>query len=140
MLRSSACISEEAKGEGTSSVCVDDDSGEGLTESQVYEIDADELKDVVSVKGRLRASLNFWKDVLLASPAVLSVIECGYALLLMSEPTPFSGRNQASALQDAEFVDQCIDELSRSSCIRELDAAPVICSPFSVIENNLGKK
>ena len=71
---------------------------------------------------------------------MLSVIEFGYVLPLMSEPIPFSGRNQPSVLQNVKFVDQCIDELLRSSCIKELDAAPYVCSPFPVVESNLGKK
>ena len=102
-------------------MCVDDDSDDGLTELQVYEIDADELNN---------------------PPAVLNVIECGYmyVLPLMSEPTPFSGSNQAFALQNVEFVDQCIDELLGNSCIKELDAAPVICIPYSVVESNSEKK
>ena len=75
-----------------------------------------------------------------APPVVLNVIESGYVLPLMSEPTPFSGKNQLSAIQNAEFVDQCIAELLSSSCIEELDVAPYICSPLSVVENGLGKK
>ena len=61
-------------------------------------------------------------------------------LPLMSEPTPFSGKNLMSALQSVEFVDQCIDEVLKSSCIRELDATPQIGSPLSEVESNSGKE
>ena len=71
---------------------------------------------------------------------MLSVIESGYVLPLRSEPTPFSGRTQASVVQNAEFVDQYIDELLRSSCIKELDTPLWICSLLSVVESNSGKK
>ena len=67
-------------------------------------------------------------------------IESGYVLPLMSEPTPFWGRNQVSALQNVEFVDQCVDEFLKSSCIKELGTAPCVCSPLSVVESNSGKK
>ena len=94
----------------------------------------------VSVKGRLRASLVFWKEVLCASPAVLDVIESGYVLPLMSKPTPFSGSNHASAVQNANFVDESIEQLLRTGCVREVDAAPIVLSPLSVVENNEGKR
>ena len=137
-------VSAEVQGEVTSGSCVDDDIDQGSSplgmESHVYEIGADELSEPISVKGRLRAKFAFWKDVLHASPSILSVIESGYVLPLMSEPTPFSGRNQVSALQNAEFVDQCVEELLGGSCIKEQGKAPYICSPLSVVESNSGKK
>ena len=34
----------------------------------------------ILVKGRLKANLAFWRDVLQAPPAVLNVIESGYVL------------------------------------------------------------
>ena len=105
-------------------MCVDDDTGEGLippwADSRVGEFDSEELSNPISVKGRLRANLPYWKAVLHASPAVLHVIESVYVLPLMSEPTPFQGKNQVSALQNAEFVDQCVDKLLTNSCIKEL--------------------
>ena len=67
-------------------------------------------------------------------------IEFGYVLPLMSQPTPFSSKNQLSAMQDMEFVDHCIDQLLNSACIKVLEAVPYICSPLSVVESNSGKK
>ena len=67
------------------------------------------------------------------------MIQSGYVLPLMSEPTPFHGRNQASAFESAEFVSQCIAELVSGGCVRELEMAPVFCSPLSVVENGVGK-
>ena len=75
---------------------------------------------------------------MLASPAVLSVIEIGYVLPLMSEPTPFQGKRQVSALQNAEFVDPCVDDLLISACIKELGTTPRICSPLLVFKSNSG--
>ena len=45
-----------------------------------------------------------------------------------------------SALQNSEFVDQCIEELLNSACVKELDTDPHICSPLSLVENSMGKK
>ena len=59
---------------------------------------------------------------------------------LVSQPTTFMSKNQLSAVQDTEFVDECIDQLLNSACIKELREAPYICSPFSVVESVSGKK
>ena len=67
-------------------------------------------------------------------PVILNVSESSYVLPLMSEPTPFAGK------RNAEFVDQSVAELLNSACINELDVAPYICSPLSVVENSSGKK
>ena len=42
----------------------------------------------MSVQGRLKEKAGFWRDVLMASQPVLSIIESGYVLPLKSEPTP----------------------------------------------------
>ena len=105
-----------------------------------WEVGGDDPPMPVSVKGRLRASLPFWRDTLQASPMVLRVIESGYVLPLMSEPTQFHGENQPSAVQNAEFVGDSIAELVVGGCVRELMSAPVICSPLSVVESSGGKK
>ena len=45
-----------------------------------------------------------------------------------------------SALENAEFMDQCLDELLSSESVSECDVAPYICSLLSVVENSLDKK
>ena len=94
----------------------------------------------ISVKGRLRGHAGFWKEVLKAPPYVLSTIEAGYILPLKSEPTPHYQRNQASAMQNAGFVQQSIEELLASGCVMEVPEPPHVCSPMSVVENSVGKK
>ena len=73
-----------------------------------------------------------------ASPEVLNVTQSGYVLHLMSQPTPLMSKNQLSAVQDMGFVDQCIDQLLNSACIKELKEAPYVCKPLSMVENNSG--
>ena len=94
----------------------------------------------ISVKGRLGGHAGFWKEVLKASPYVLSTIEAGYILPLKSEPIPHYQRNQASAMQNAGFVQQSIEELLASGCVMEVPEPPHVCSPMSVVENSVGKK
>ena len=65
----------------------------------------------VGVKGRLRQCLPFWKEVINASPTVLSVTEHGYVLPLLAEPTPRICRSHHSAYADAEFVRDTVTEL-----------------------------
>ena len=49
-----------------------------------------------------------------APPSVLPVIEHGYVLPFMSEPTQFRGENQMSALENVKFVSESIKELVSS--------------------------
>ena len=64
------------------------------------------------------------EDDLKASPTVLSTVASGYVLPLKSEPTM-----QASALQNKEFVQQYIQKLADTSCVKVVAEAPHICSP-----------
>lgn len=51
-----------------------------------YEFSSDQ--DCVSVKGRLRRALDFWREI--NTPQfILDVIEFGYILPLLQTPTPF---------------------------------------------------
>ena len=92
------------------------------------------------INGRLKKSLSFWKDELEASPAILDVIAHGFVLPLKLEPNPYMGKNQASALANKEFVQECIDELLVAGCIQQVRHIPHVCSPLSVVESKAGKK
>ena len=75
--------------------------GEGYLEYVdvcAWEVDMQDVPVATQVKGRLRERLSFWIEELNASAFVLDVIEHGYVLPLKSEPVPFMGENQASAL------------------------------------------
>ena len=54
----------------------------------------------VGVKGRLRQCLPLWREVINASPTVLSVIEHGYVLPLLAEPTPLGVTTQHMRMQN----------------------------------------
>ena len=96
--------------------------GEGMWEAEegVSEI---EVPKVV----RLRQCLLFWREVINA----LSVIEHGYVLPLLAEPTPRICRSHHSAYANAEFVRNTVTELLDSGCIAQVEATPHISSPLS---------
>ena len=80
----------------------------------------------LQVKGRLRERLQFWKECLQAPTFILDTIKTGYVLPLKSEPTPYFRPNQASAIANATFVQQSVEEeLIDSECgFCELRAMP----------------
>ena len=97
---------------------------------------------IMDVQGRLRVKLSFWEQVLKA-PGPIPIIECikdGYKLLLLSIPAPFSGPNQKSALESAEFVSSTSSELLVNRCIHKVSDKPWVCSPLSVVRNSEGKE
>lgn len=93
----------------------------------------------VSVKGRLRKSLQFWKDID-APRFIIDTIEFGYKLPLLQIPAPFVARNNNSAIQEFDFVENAINELISLDCITEVFTPPTIINPLSVSIQKSGKK
>ena len=94
----------------------------------------------MDVQCRLRDKLSFWEHVLKAPSPIIEYIKDGYKLPLLSIPAPFSGSNQKSALESAEFVTSTLSELLVNRCIHEVRDKPGICSPLSVVRNSEGKE
>ena len=94
----------------------------------------------MSVQGRLKERIQFWREVLKAPSTVLNTIESGYVLPLKSEPTPNIQCNQQSAIVNADFVQQSVLELIKNRCVKRVLEVPYICSPLSVVESSSGKK
>lgn len=107
-----------------------------------WELEApDSAHSPIHVKERLRKSLSFWKEEIQAPLVILDTIRSGYVLPLVSEPTAFSCRNQASALVHVEFMQlQSVHELLVTGCIQEVPTQPHTCSPTSVVVSSAGKK
>ena len=103
------------------------------------EIGMEKSGSPVCVKGRLKQNVEFWKNELKAPPTVISTIEAGYVLPLLSEPPQSFQKNQFSARAKFDFVQDSIDELLASQCIRRVEQTPHICSPLSVVESSSGK-
>ena len=94
----------------------------------------------LTVKGRLKEHILFWREELVAPQPVLSIIESGYVLPLKSEPPVWSQKNQPSAKLKSEFVQTSINELLADGCVRQVEQKPHICSPLSVVESSSGKQ
>ena len=93
----------------------------------------------MSVKGRLHRALEFWKAIH-ALQFILDVIEFGYKLPLIQIPTPFTARNNASALGESDFVESAINDLISQGCVTEVFDQPIIINPLSVSIHKSGKK
>ena len=101
-----------------------------------------EIKNVpgsVSVKGRLKKSLNQWQEIN-ALRFVLEILEFGYKLPFLTAPPPRIFRNNKSTLDEHEFVEDAIRSLLEQNCIVESVETPEIINPLSVSIQNSGKK
>ena len=93
----------------------------------------------LSVKGNLRANIEFWKSI--GAPYfILSLIENGYKLPFASSPEPVKLRNNKSARFHANFVDQAIHELVLSGRVCVVAKKPLVVNPLSVSVQPCGKK
>ena len=93
----------------------------------------------LSVKGRLFKSMKFWQSIGTLD-FILDVIKEGYKIPFISTPPPKHYSNNASALREADFVDQAIAELLSDNRVEELSSPPVILNPLTVSVQTNGKK
>ena len=85
----------------------------------------------LSVKGRLFRSMEFWQSIGTLD-LILDVIKEGYKIPFISSPPPKHYSNNATALREADFVDQAIAELLADNRVEELCSPPVILNPLTV--------
>ena len=71
---------------------------------------------------------------------ILSVIRCGYKIPFISTPPSQHYPNNASAINEAEFVGEAILELLRDNRVEEIFSPPDIVNPLSVSVQSSGKK
>ena len=102
-----------------------------------YEVKSGDVP--VSVRGRLRKSIQFWREID-APRFILDTIEFGYKLPLLQIPPSFVATNNNSALQESEFVESAFSELLSLECIAEVFAPPAVINPLSVSIQKSGKK
>ena len=102
-----------------------------------YEVKSGDVP--VSVRGRLRKSIQFWREID-APSFIVDTIEFGYKLPLLQIPPSFVATNNNSALQESEFVESAISELLSLECITEVFAPPAVINPLSVSIQKSGKK
>ena len=63
-----------------------------------------ESGQLVSVKGNLKANIEFWKSIG-APNFIISIIDNGYSLPFVNLPEPVKLRNNKSARLHTDFVD-----------------------------------
>ena len=84
-------------------------------------------------------SMQFWQSIGTLD-FILDVIKEGYKIPFISTPPPKHYSNNASALREADFVDQAIAELLADNRVEELSSPPVILNPLTVSVQTSGKK
>lgn len=70
----------------------------------------------------------------------MKVIESGYEIAFVSNPTTTCIRNNTSALHNVEFVSSEKLDLLRNKRILEVPFQPFICSSLCVAENKIKKR
>lgn len=112
--------------------------------TQVYSSLADfdnvTVEESLSVKGRLKQALPYWKTFC-SDQFILETLEFGYKLPLLHVPPP-TGRfyNNKSALDNSDFVTQAIEQLLTSGCVKPVSEKPHMVNPLSVSIQSSGKK
>ena len=95
---------------------------------------------VVSVQGRLKNCVSFWEDQLEASEFVMGIIRSGYRLPFIRLPPSVCMKNHQSAVRNAQFVSQSIQDLLYGNCVIECVTCPLVCSPLQVVTGAKGKQ
>ena len=90
-------------------------------------------------KGNLKNNLVSWRSIG-APDFILSIIENGYRLPLISFPAALKLRNNKSARIHVDFVDQAVLELLNSDLVCMVNEQPFVANPLSVSEEPCGKK
>ena len=87
-----------------------------------------------SVRGRLTKCKQWWFDNLYLSNFVISILEYGYKIPLAVEPPMCKLKNNASALDNSQFVIKAIEDLLKFTCVTEYAVQPHCCNPLTVVE------
>lgn len=92
-----------------------------------------------NVKGRLKENVSFWKNIG-ANPEILETIEHGYKIPFLEVPESSFSKNNKSAIENLDFVEETLSELQLNGCIKEVSSVPHVVNPLSVSINKQGKK
>ena len=101
-----------------------------------YEYELGQAEPIV--KGRLKASLSFWKDIG-ANSFIIDIIAHGYKIPFFSTPPSVCLPNNQSALHNSVFVSEAIDELLSKGLITQCSNIPFVVNPLTVSIQRSGK-
>jgi len=93
----------------------------------------------IIVKDRLKEHVQFWRNIGTTN-FILDIIENGYKIPLYSTPPRSINRNNKSALAEAEFVKEAIQDLLDRSLIAKCLEPPYVVNPLTVSVQSSGKK
>ncbi len=96
---------------------------------------SEEAKKVI---GSLRRNAEAWVE-LGANKFILDIVKTGYKIPFLQTPDPANFRNNRSALNERDFVDEAISELLQIGGILETKVLPRVVNPLTVAVKN-GKK
>ena len=100
----------------------------------VYEFESITGVDI-SVVGRLKRGLQFMRNIQ-ASPYICDIIDKGYVIPFVGQPSSKFFRNNASSTKHPKFVRESIDKLIYQGAVVELRDKPTIVNPLTVAERN----
>jgi hypothetical protein len=84
------------------------------------------------VKGNLRKHLQFWKNILCVTQYIAEIIEFGFKIPFIKVPSQIFCRNNSSARNHSNFVENAIRELLDAGCIKESYARSHCVNPLTV--------
>ena len=99
-------------------------------------VEFEEGRNKQSVKGRLKHSIEFWKNTLKPNDFVIETINDGYKLPLKETPVKTEFRNNMSAIQNLDFVNEALKEFIVSNCVIEVQKKTHFINPMSVSTNS----
>ena len=121
------------------------DRGDNVLFAQLLEVkEACEFEEssgtaLSQVKGSLRRHVKVWRSI--GAPRyILSVICEGYRLLFQQTTPWFTSRNNRSALNHSEFVNEAILELLHSARVMDLNRPPDVVNPLVFLSSPTVKR
>ena len=84
--------------------------------------------------GHLKSNLKKWESMN-ANKNILSILQYGYKLPLLSLPEKTDIKNNKSARDHSDFVASEIQKLLLTGCIAELNEKPLVVNPLTVASN-----
>ena len=93
----------------------------------------------ITVRNRLKDNISFWRTIG-ASGFILDVIGNGYKLPLIKTPSITFCCNNRSAISNADFVSEAIQDLLDRALIEICNYSPLVVNPLTVSVQHCGKK
>ena len=106
---------------------------------QEFELENDTQSWGINVKGNLKKNLSYWESIG-ANETVKNIIKEGYKIPFITTPEKAIFKNNLSAQNNREFVDEALNELLATGRVVETTNIPRVVNPLSVSVQRNGKK